>query len=61
MSSRYGAQALAVGARLLGGGHAGSSARLGGRARGSVDTSLAGFGGGRRRRGARIAIPAALR
>src|SRR3989441_8164120 len=44
MSSRYGAQALAVGARLLGGGHAGSSARLGGRARGSVDTSLAGFG-----------------
>jgi len=36
-------------------------ARPGDSGRGSVDTSLAGFGGGRRRRGSRIAIPAALR
>jgi hypothetical protein len=45
MSSRYGSQALALGARLLGGGHVGWSASAGESSPGSVDTSLAGFAG----------------
>jgi hypothetical protein len=57
ISSRYGSQALAVGARLVAGGHAGGSvgaassvprsvdATLAGFAR-SVDTSMASFAGG---------------
>ena len=68
----FGLRDRVLGARLLGGGHEGRSARPGRSRAGSVDTSLAGFarsvdtglagfGGGRRRRGARIAMPAALR
>ncbi len=62
MSSRYGSQALAVGARLVGGGQPERSARAADGPPKSVDTSLAGFGaGGRRRRGRRTGIPAAFR
>ena len=43
ISSWYGSQALAVGARLVGGGHTDRSARPGGSGPGSVDTALAGF------------------
>src|SRR4029453_10142744 len=72
ISSRYGSQALAVGARLARGGHGEGARSPGGSAARSVDTSLAGFarsvdtglaafGGGRRWRGSPLAIPAALR
>jgi hypothetical protein len=47
INSRYGSQALAVGARLPGAGDpAETSARAGGAGPGSVDTSMAGFAGG---------------
>jgi hypothetical protein len=72
ISSRYGSQALAVGARLGSGGPVDRPPRIGKPApksvdtslagfAGSVDTAMAGFAGGRRRRGARIAMPAAFR
>ena len=61
ISSRYGSQAFAVGARPTATGIAAipSSSSAGGGPKSEI-TSLAGFGG-RRVRGARIATPAALR
>jgi hypothetical protein len=60
--ARYGAHALAVGARPGGGGVFSGVESPGGRAPGSVDTSMAGFAAGwPHRPGGRTASPAALR